>query len=326
MPADASVKPKANSQVRGEPFAPAPWLRNAHAQTLLASVGRRREVARRAAALVAASRRVLIPCSDGAVLEARVTEPAAPAPTIVLIHGWLGSADSSYLLSAASELHAAGFRVARLNLRDHGGTEHLNEDLFHSARTQEVVDAVVHLTARDGGGVIGFSLGGNFALRVARATGLPTLAVCPAIAPERTMRAIDTGWVGYRWYFLRKWHRALRAKQAAFPDRYDFTPAFALKSVATLTDLFVRDHTVFRDTGDYLDRYTLTGQALAGTRATIVTAADDPIVPIVDFHDLPIGVDVVISPWGGHCGFVEGARAASWLDRFAVRHFRAVFD
>jgi uncharacterized protein len=310
------------------PFRPPLLLRNPHVQTLLASLGRKTDVARRAAALVAASRPELITCSDGVILQAWINAPeeaAATASTIVIIHGWLGSADSSYVLSAATELLAAGFRVARLNLRDHGGTEHLNEGLFHSARTGEVVDAVRHLTGAHGGGVLGFSLGGNFALRVARALHLPTLAVCPAIEPANTMRAIDTGWIGYRWYFLRKWHRALRAKQDAFPHRYDFSPAFGLRSVAALTDLFVRQHTEYPDTDAYLDGYTLTGPALNGTRATIVTAQDDPIIPWRDFGALPETLEVVAAPWGGHCGFVERARAASWLDRVAVGFFRDAF-
>jgi predicted alpha/beta-fold hydrolase len=305
-------------------FEPPRLLRNPHVQTLLASVGRKSDVARRAAALIAASRPELITCTDGIVLQAWVNAPAnassLPA-TIVIIHGWLGSADSSYVLSAATELLDAGFRVARLNLRDHGGTEALNEELFHSARTREVVDAVRQLTVAHGGGVLGFSLGGNFALRVARELGLPTLAVCPAIDPANTMRAIDEGWAAYRWYFLRKWRRALAAKQRAFPDRYDFTPAFGLRSVAALTDLFVREHTDYGDTGEYLARYTLTGPALNGTRATVVTAEDDPIIPWGDFGRLPETLEIVTAPWGGHCGFVEGTRNASWLDRFAVRFF-----
>jgi len=315
---------------KGTHFQPPLLLRNAHVQTLLASVGRKSDVARRAAALVADSKPELITSSDGVILQAWINEPPSAtvagwhdaAPTIVMIHGWLGNADSSYVLSAATELLAAGFRVARLNLRDHGDTEHLNEGLFHSARTREVVDAARHLTAAAGGGVLGFSLGGNFALRVARELRLPTIAVCPAIDPANTMRAIDGGWIGYRWYFLRKWHRALRAKQAAFPQRYDFTPAFALRSVATLTDLFVRHHTDYQDTAAYLAGYTLTGSALEGTRATIVMAQDDPIIPWRDFRALPGSLEIVAAPWGGHCGFVEGARAASWLDRFAVRFFR----
>jgi predicted alpha/beta-fold hydrolase len=306
-------------------FEPPRLLRNPHVQTLLASVGRRSDVARRAAALLASSRPELVTCSDGVLLQAWLNDPpaqGAEAPTIVLIHGWLGSADSSYVLSAATELLAAGFRVARLNLRDHGGTEELNEELFHSARTREVVDAVRQLTAAHGGGVLGFSLGGNFALRVARELALPTLAVCPAIDPANTMRAIDEGWVAYRWYFLRKWRRALAAKQRAFPDRYDFTPAFGLRSVAALTDLFVREYTEYGATGEYLARYTLTGPALDGTRATIVTAEDDPIIPWRDFGRLPATLEIVAAPWGGHCGFVEGARDPSWLDRFAVRFFQ----
>jgi predicted alpha/beta-fold hydrolase len=339
--------PHATAGTTGSQFRPPRLLRNPHVQTLLASIGRKPDVARRAAGLLLASRSELLTCADGVILQAWINEPAPGAepgrangerpepaeptgpeiptpPTIVIIHGWLGSAESSYVLSAAAELLAAGFRVARLNLRDHGGTEHLNEELFHSARTAEVVDAVWQLTAH-GGGVLGFSLGGNFALRVARALGIPTLAVCPAIEPANTMRAIDSGWIAYRWYFLRKWRRALIAKQQAFPHRYDFRAAQSLNSVATLTDLFVREHTDFADTDAYLTRYTLTGPALAGTRATIVTAEDDPIIPWRDFGTLPATLEIVAAPWGGHCGFVEGRRDPSWIDRSAVRFFRDAF-
>ena len=58
----------------------------------------------------------------------------------------------------------------RLNFRDHGDTHHLNRDLFHSCRIDEVVGAVRAVRrafATDPVAVAGFSLGGNFALRVA---------------------------------------------------------------------------------------------------------------------------------------------------------------
>ena len=41
------------------------------------------------------------------------------AVLVMIIHGWLGSADSSYVLSTAHTLQTAGFHVARLTLRDH---------------------------------------------------------------------------------------------------------------------------------------------------------------------------------------------------------------
>ena len=70
--------------------------------------------------------------------------------------------------------------MVRLNLRDHGNTAHLNSGLFHSALSHEVIELAKHLMAKaqpiNGAkvpcGLIGYSLGGNFALRLARA--IPT--------------------------------------------------------------------------------------------------------------------------------------------------------
>ena len=58
-------------------FRPPRLLRNAHVQTLLASLGRKPDVVRRAAALLAVSRPELITCSDGVILQAWVNEPPA---------------------------------------------------------------------------------------------------------------------------------------------------------------------------------------------------------------------------------------------------------
>src|SRR3546814_20301453 len=69
----------------------------------------------------------------------------------------------------ACAVDAAGYSVFRLNLRDHGGSHHLNRDFFHSARINEVLGTIKAVQAFDTATplyVIGFSLGGNFALRV----------------------------------------------------------------------------------------------------------------------------------------------------------------
>ena len=67
---------------------------------------------------------------------------------VILIHGWEGSAESTYLQLMAHHLYAAGISVYRLNLRDHGDSHHLNEDLFHSCRLDEVVAAIEQLAQR----------------------------------------------------------------------------------------------------------------------------------------------------------------------------------
>ena len=115
----------------------------------------------------AASDELLLECGDGVTLQAFHSSPAKrgrePGKRLaVLLHGWEGSADSTYVLSLAQTLFAHGFEVVRLNLRDHGATHHLNRELFHSCRLPEVVGAVQALARRFPGMpmvLAGFSLG-----------------------------------------------------------------------------------------------------------------------------------------------------------------------
>ncbi len=154
-----------------ESFKP-PWpLTNGHVQTCLASVGPRRIATRfRAASLCLHSEELLL-TGGGGCLQGFYTPHPNPVGLASLIHGWEGSARSSYLLGAALALYQSGFSVFRLNLRDHGDTHSLNEEPFNAARLEEVTEALKTVTLRfphPRHVLVGFSLGGNFALRVAR--------------------------------------------------------------------------------------------------------------------------------------------------------------
>ena len=155
-----------------ELFSP-PWsLRNASLQALLATKRPAKRIwHKRGVDLDPVSVDHTLTCTGDVRLTGRHT-PAAKLPSrglVVLIHGWEGGHDSSYLYSIACALHVAGYSTFRLNLRDHAETHALNEEIFHSARLGEVLDSIRAVQALDGGtplSVIGFSLGGNFALRV----------------------------------------------------------------------------------------------------------------------------------------------------------------
>ncbi len=303
------------------PYSPPRWLRNGHTQTMLGSVARRSLTPERERAYVQGAITEDIRTSVGAVLRVKLNLQETMAPLVVLIHGWLGSDESSYMLSTGGSLWREGFSTARINLRDHGDTGHLNEALYHSGRTDEVVSLTENLRSRHGSAgcaVVGFSLGGNFALRVARSIVIPALGICPAIDPANTLRQIDDGpgSTVYRSYFLRKWQRALVAKASAFPHLFDFSRAYALRSVSSLTDYFVRHHSEFRDTRSYFDTYDLTDKALDGVKATILIAADDPIIPRATFRKLPSSLTIVETPTGGHNAFLKNRALASWSDEF----------
>jgi predicted alpha/beta-fold hydrolase len=315
-------------------FAPHRLVRNPHVQSVLASSRLRLIRHRRRAGgipVVQVARPRVLDCGGGASLLAVLSDPPESsscdsADLAILIHGWQGCADSTYLVSTGEMLHRAGFAVARLNLRDHGGTHHLNEEIFHANRIDEVVGAVGALSSAIPHGrlfVIGFSLGGNFALRVglrAPAAGLAIdriVAVNPAIDPRSTLAAIDRSPL-YRRYFLQRWRRSLELKQRAFPERYDFADAQSLETVRQLSQHVIPRHTPFATLDEYFAGYTLRGEQLAGidVPTTIVTAADDPIVSITGFLALPrtAALSVEIQPRGGHCGYILGPTLRSWLE------------
>lgn len=323
-----------HADVRTASFAPPAWLRHRHLQSVLPSLPLRRPVvSRRARGLIEASREWLVECGDGTRLLALLAtqESAGRGPArgqVVLHHGWEGSAESLYLLSVGQALFEAGFDVIRLNLRDHGPTHHLNEGLFHSNRLAEVVGAVATIGRRAPHlplSLVGFSLGGNFALRVgaqAARAGLSIariVAVCPVLDPAVTLEALEHGPALYREYFLLKWRRSLRLKQAAWPGRYDFAALIGERSLTRMTARMVSEYTSYPDLGAYLCGYAIVGEALAPleVQSRIIISSDDPMIPAADLSRLARvrSLSITLTRHGGHCGFVDRLGSPPWIDR-----------
>jgi len=319
-----------------ETFRPPPWLRGRHLQSVLPSLALRRWwILRRAAPLIGASRELVLDCGGGVRLLALHAPAPAQVPArraVLLLHGWEGDASANYVLMLAQQLFERGFEVLRLNLRDHGGTQHLNRGLFHSCLLEEVVGAVRAARAllpEHTLSLAGYSLGGNFLLRVAARApreGLAiarVVAVSPVLDPAATLAAIEGAPLIYHRYFVRKWSASLLAKQAAWPQDYDFAEVIRLADLRGMTDLLVRRFTPFGSLAQYLDGYAITGDRLRelSIPATIITAADDPIVPAAGLARLasPAALRVVLTRRGGHCGFLERMWARSWAERVALR-------
>jgi predicted alpha/beta-fold hydrolase len=309
-------------------YRPPAWLRNRHVQSILPSLKLRRPlVRRRAAAMLAHAGSVVLRCPDGTRLEGKYSRNGrAHRGLAILIHGWEGSADSIYIVSAAGHLYARGFDIFRLNLRDHGDTHHLNPGLFHCCRLDEVVGAVQCIAGmfpHDRLYLGGFSLGGNFALRVAAQApdhGIRlnrVVAISPVIDPAKATAAMETGGALYHGYFMRKWRKSLARKQRCFPDmelgdlrRYNTIT----RMTAFLTDRF----TSFPDTAAYYQGYTLSGQWVRrlSVPAHIIASLDDPVIPAEGLNTLGRSDFLTIekTPHGGHCGFLKNWRLHSWAE------------
>ncbi|MGI9302701.1 MAG: YheT family hydrolase [Gammaproteobacteria bacterium] len=321
--------------MNGQVFHP-PWLlRNAHVQTVVTgTVLRKRMLHRRDHGFATNARGHTLDCGGGVRLQGLHNRGDAERPLVVLLHGWEGCADSLYMRSAGNYLFERGFDVFRLNFRDHGSTQHLNRELFHSCRIEEVVNAlgVVQRTFGDRPLLLGgFSLGGNFALRAAlRAVEANVslggiFAVCPVLQPENTLIAMERGWSAYHGYFMRRWRRSLIKKHSCFPGDYDIDAMLANRNLREMTDYLVRHHTHFPDLLAYLHGYAITGDVLSelAVPACILAAEDDPIIPARDLGALakPECLEIRATRLGGHCGYIEDYKLNSWSDGMMARWF-----
>jgi len=327
---------------RGSDFRPPRLLRNGHVQTMLSSSSVRRLFLRRRIRMVhTGAERVTFALSDGVRLVGALTRQQTRSSTrglAVIYHGWEGSIESSYVLQTGASLLEAGWDVFRLNFRDHGDTHHLNVGLFHSCLINEVVEATAEAIARfrtHGApvGLAGFSLGGNFALRVALrapSVGMPlshTVAVCPVIDPHAGLRALETAPRMYEWYFMHKWRGSLKRKQRLYPNQDYFARDDLRQGLRGLTRVQVQRHTDFGTLENYLDGYSVSGERLAqlAVPTTILTAEDDPVIPVREFLELklPDCVELDIAPSGGHCSFVQNWWLRSFTDDYITARFNA---
>lgn len=311
-------------------------FRNGHTNSILASSLARKLVAHKTSRQFRKQAEYkIIPANNNIRLSALYNIQAKqPAHTVVLLHGWLGCADSLYLLTLGNHLYQHGYNVVRLNLRDHGGSQHLNEKLFHSCRIQEVINACIYIQQEFNStlSLIGFSLGANFALRVNAYTTSQqlqlnkTVAFCPVIDPSNTLKALENSLLVYRNYFMQRWKSSYYKKAQAFPNIYSKKTFDECKSLRDATENLAIRHAGFDSLDSYLNGYSIAGKRLETIHAStqIVLAKDDPIIPWQDENMLARNayINTTLSEHGGHCGFLEPGLTSPWIDQFCLKHLQ----
>jgi predicted alpha/beta-fold hydrolase len=323
-------------------YEPPRWLRNGHAMTVFTWARRRRF-----AELPAPVERIFDVAPDSRVLaKCHWQSSRASRPTLLLLHGLEGSADAHYMRGMAAKAFAAGFNVVRLNQRNCGGTDHLSAGVYHSGLTSDpaaVIDELIRTEGLTSLAVAGYSLGGNLALKLAGEYGeglRPEVHAFAAVSPTLDLAVcIDalerpSNWL-YQQNFLFSLKRRIRRKARQYPDRYSTAPLARTRTVRQFDDAYTAPMSGYRDAADYYHRASsLRVVSAIRVPTLVITAADDPFVPVGPFHDQAVArnpaVRLVLTPHGGHCGFVArrgtGPGDGYWAEQavvdFVGRHTR----
>ena len=310
-------------------FRPLPLLWSGHLQTALGFALKgtpfRKPTTRRL---------VTMPDGDRLVLHDSPPPGWQPGdPIALLLHGLGGSSLSGYIQRLAAMLYPHGVRIARLDLRGTGAGFHLARNFYHAGRTEDVRASLLDLH-RDSAAsplfVIGYSLGGNLAVKLAGEAGadpVPMLARVAAVAPPidilRCSEMISSPRCRfYDRFFARSLIKLAKERQRHHPG--DPLPRFPVNpTLRQFDDLFTAPRSGFDDALDYYRKASSLPVIRQITVPTLmITARDDPFVAVEPFEQLmaPPHVRVEIHERGGHLGFLgfDGNGGVRWAERRVV--------
>ncbi len=280
--------------------------------------------------------RVEIPLSDGSGdrLVARYHPGRARVPAVILVPGLTGCEASRHVLQAADAWAADGAPVVRLNLRGSPPGRSLAKGHYHMDRVQDLADACRAVADLDPGirqhgiVIVGFSLGGALALRLAQSPSRPDIvkAVVTVSAPldltataERIARPRNR--LYERWLLQ-------RLKQETAPLWRDGPAAVrtavqAARHIHEFDDALTAKEAGFRDAADYYASCSpMSNLGSLGIPALVIHADDDPWVPppsVVERAPLR----VVVTRGGGHVGFHGTGSRMPWYVGAAAHFVRS---
>ncbi len=316
-------------------------LRHPDIQNIASSIGPRHWFLRgKIRPFQRAAQKLVLDCGADVRLNGELNLATEARGLVFLLHGWEGSSQSGYLLSLALHLHSEGYSVFRLNFRDHGDSHHLNHLPFNSTRLDEVINALAEVAAQyphDNQFLAGFSLGGNFALRIAllphdqqRLALDQVVAVCPVINPGVTIERLTRTRAFYQKYFVNKWRKSLLKKLDTSPDLNYRQPLLEMDNLIDMHDFFVPRFTPYPDRHRYFADYTIHKENLLKltTNTLIINSQDDPIT---EANDIPSDVDhpclqVELPRYGSHCAFLKNLKMESWVDERICALFNVHVD
>ncbi len=310
-------------------FVPPQWLRSGHLQTIVPNKIRRhpagRDLANRSSAET-------IPTADDDRISLHwSTKGENPDAVLVVLHGLTGCAEADNVMAVAAKGHLAGFDVVRVDLRNSQG-DHPSVGIGHAGRSEDLHSIIDHVGRRHPGvpiAIIGFSLGGNIALKALGEYGPEPPAdlragavISVPIDLDDACRAIDRtrNWI-YRNYFLRRLSRRYQIRRQNHPELFPHLDLARISTIRAWDNAVVAPLSGFADAEDYYSRSSaLRVIHRVYVPSLIIHAQDDPFIPFDPFQRAELRkndlLQLLASQQGGHVGFFAERNGGSDPDRY----------
>jgi predicted alpha/beta-fold hydrolase len=252
---------------------------------------------------------------------------------VLVIHGLGGCHRSAHVQRLARVLIHRDMRVVRIDLRGVGQGARLALRPYHGGLSGDVRAALEEMhrwSPRSPLAVIGLSLGGNIALKMAGEAGgnpVPGLESVVALSPpiDFTRCAVLLAQPRNRFYeryYVSRLITQVREREQLFPTQAPIR--FPRRMTMRLFDDFFTAPTWgFDGAPDYYRQASaLPLIEHIEVPALILTARDDPFIDVAPFEDIQPSryVETRILNRGGHVGFIgrDGNGGLRWAERHAV--------
>ncbi len=283
------------------------------------------------------SRTHYVRLKDGDSLALEISTPKnwkGDSWTIFLVHGLCGSHKSHYMKRIAKKLNKIGYQAVRINLRNCGSGRGLSKGIYHSGSSDDVYEAILDVSKHfpnSKKGLMGFSLGGNIALKLLGELGSNAPGIIDQViavgAPVDLLSSARMFMLPknqiYAKYFLRMLMSQINFIHSHFKD----LPPHNLPDDITITDfdeLYVAPRAKFASALDYY-YYCSSKRVLKNivVPTKILFAEDDPIInsKVLNGMKLPQNIQIYKTQHGGHIGFMGQNifRDFRWMDNQVVQ-------
>jgi hypothetical protein len=256
--------------------------------------------------------------------------------TVIIVHGLEGSVESQYVIGTGSKAWAAGMNVIRMNMRNCGDTETLTPTLYHSGLSADVGAVAVALIKQDSLqriAIVGFSMGGNLALKLAgdwsdqaphQVKAFATVSPAMDLAASADALHSWQNWM-YEQRFLRGLRRRFQRKAALFPDRYDLAHLKRFPSIREFDDKITARYEGFTGADDYYARASA-ARVLENVRVPtlVIHSNDDPFIRVLPATQAKLlsnpAIQMIETAYGGHCAFLAEPNGydGRWAEKTVV--------